>query len=70
MVSESFPSPLGVKLMRASGGNSKLLAPAPEQVVWGVSLLLWSGLLLGKCTLPNLSTGLEDMQGVRKVSPM
>ena len=44
--------------------------PAPEWVAQRVSLLPWSGLLLGKCMSFILSTGLEDMQGMRKVSPM
>lgn len=30
----------------------------------------WSGLLLGKCVLFTLSTGLEDMQGLRRVSSL
>lgn len=61
---------LAVKLRRVSGGNSELLTPASEWVVWWVSLLPWNGLWLGKCTLFTLSSGLEDMHRVRKVSPV
>lgn len=33
-------------------------------------MLRWSGLLLGKCMLFTLSTGVEDMQGLRRVSSL
>lgn len=70
MVGQSLPSPLGVKVMRVGGGNGELHTPAPERVAWRVSLLPWCGLLLGKCTLLIISAGLEDTEGVRKVSPI
>lgn len=59
-------APLSVKLMRASGGNGELLAPAAEQVAWRVSLLLWSELLLGKLTVLILLTGLRGSVGNEK----
>ena len=70
MVGQSLPSPLGVKVMRAGGGNGELHSPAPERVARRVSLLPWCGLLLGKHMLLIISTGLEDTEGVRKTSPM
>lgn len=70
MAGQSPWAPLAVKLRRVSGGNSELLTPASEWVAWWVSLLPWSGLWLGKCTLFTLSSGLEDIHRVRKVSPV
>lgn len=56
---QSLPPPLSVELMRHSGGNGNILTLASEWVVWGVSLLSWTGLLLGKCALLILATRRE-----------
>lgn len=66
VVGQSPPSPLNVKLMRASSGNGELLAPAAERVAWRVSLLPWSELLLGKLTVFILLTGLRGSVGSEK----
>lgn len=67
---QSLPPPLSVELMRHSGGNGNLLTLASEWVVWGVSLLSWTGLLLGKCALLILSTRREAKKVVKKVPLM
>lgn len=67
---DNLPGPLLMWSWWVSGGNSELLTPVSEWVAQRVSLLPWSGLWLGKCTSLTLSSGLEDMHRVRKVSPM
>lgn len=69
LVRQSLHPPLSMKL-RHSGGNGKLPTPAPEWVAWRVSLLPWSGLLLGKRMLLILSTSREDKKVAKRGPPM